>query len=487
MKILLVSSEVVPFAKTGGLADVAGALPMELARMGHDVRVAMPGYASIDLDRFAAETFGHRMDVEVGGIRYPAQFVQTAFPGTELPVYLAQSAQFFAREGLYQSGGKDFPDNALRFAFFSKAVLGLIKVLGWIPDVIHCNDWQTALIPVYLRTVSDMRTDPALSRIRILYTIHNMAYQGLFQAPTAGQIGIGSSLFHPAGLEFYGNLNLMKGGIIFADAITTVSPRYAMEIQTPEFGCGLEGVLHERASDLFGILNGIDYSIWNPATDPLIPAHYSSDDLAGKTVCKAALQKECGLPQRKKTPLIGIISRLDPQKGFDLVAEVLDDLLDGDVQLVLLGTGMPEYHAIFEEAAGRHPGKASIHLKFDNGLAHRIEAGADMFLMPSRYEPCGLNQLYSLKYGTLPIVRETGGLADSIVDATPEAVKGGKATGFAFGPYTTEPMLATIQRALAAYRRPSAWKSLVRNAMAQDFSWLASARKYEALYKKITQ
>jgi starch synthase len=365
-------------------------------------------------------------------------------------------------------------------------VISLTKAIDCVPDIIHCNDWQTALVPVYLRTVPDLRNDSTLSAVRILYTIHNLAYQGLFDPPTAGQIGIGSNLFHPAGLEFYGKLNLMKGGIIFADAISTVSKRYAQEIQTKDYGSGLDGVLRERAQVLTGILNGIDYGTWNPETDPHIAQNYSAADLTGKARCQAALQEECGLPVRSEVPLIGIISRLDPQKGFDLIGEVVEELLAGDIQLVLLGTGVPEYHGLFEKVAAAFPKKASINLRFDNALAHRIEAGCDMFLMPSRYEPCGLNQLYSLKYGTIPIVRRTGGLADSIRDATPQALAKRTATGFVFEEYTSTELMKTVRRALALYARKAEWRELMVTAMEQDFSWSRSASEYVELFKRMT-
>lgn len=485
MRILIVASEVVPFAKTGGLADVAGALPLELARMGHDVRVAMPKYASVDDEQFHILPILGDISVTLGTTHHVAEIRRTVFPDSNVPVYFVSNAQLFDRPGLYMENGRDYPDNAERFAFFCKAVLWLLQALDWSPDIIHCNDWQTALIPVYLRTDPEVRANANLREVKTLFTIHNQAYQGLYPREQAERIGIGATLFHPAALEFYGALNLMKGGLVYADQISTVSPTYAKEIQTPEYGCGLEGLLLARASHLTGILNGIDYSIWNPETDKLIPAHFSAGDLAGKAACKAALQKEVGLPVSAETPVIGIISRLDPQKGFDIIADVLDQVLASGVQLVLLGTGAPEYHRLFERAAAAHPKQVSANLKFDNGLAHRIEAGADIFLMPSRYEPCGLNQMYSLRYGTIPVVRHTGGLADSIVDATAESIVNGRGTGFVFEQYTGEELLHAIERALATFGRKSQWKKLVENAMKQDFSWSNSARQYAALYGRL--
>lgn len=488
MKILFVASEVVPFAKTGGLADVAGSLPIALANLGHDVRVAMPKYGSVDDEKYNLIPILDDIAVRLNGYNYTASVKRTLFPDTKVPIYFIQNAQFFDRPGLYlNSKGTDFPDNALRFAFFSKAVIWLLKGLDWLPDVIHCNDWQTAMIPVFLRTDPEVRADEGLSQVKVLYTIHNLAYQGVFSADDARQIGIGDNLFHPAGLEFYGSLNLMKGGILFADQISTVSRRYAEEIQTTEYGAGLEGVLTMRRGQLTGILNGIDYSAWSPETDKLLPAKYDAKKLEGKAQCKAALQREVGLPIRPDVPLIAMISRLDSQKGFDLIAEAIEDLLAEEVQFVLLGTGAPEYHKLFETVARQFPKKVSVNLKFDNALAHRIEAGADIFLMPSRYEPCGLNQLYSLKYGTVPVVRETGGLADSITDVTADNVRNGEGNGFKFEEYNSREMMSALRRALRAYADKPTWHQIMKNGMSRDFSWQASAREYEQLFEQMTQ
>ncbi len=487
MKILIVSSEIHPFAKTGGLADVAGALPLELAALGHDVRVVMPRYAAVDEEKFHLLAILDEIRVRFGTKEYVADIKRTTIPGSEVPAYFIENPEFFERDGLYTdpATNREHPDNALRFAFFCKAVIWLLKGLDWIPDAIHCNDWQTALIPVLLRTQPEMQSDPELRRIKTLFTIHNLAFQGVFPMEDAEALGFGPALLHPAALEYYGGMSFLKGGIIYADRISTVSRRYAKEILTSEFGAGLEGVLRSHRGRLTGILNGIDAAAWNPETDPLIPYHYSADDLSGKALCKAELQKELGLPAAAKTPLIGIISRLDPQKGFDLIAQVLDELMSGDVQLALLGTGMPVYHKLFADLARRHPDKAAVRLKFDNGLAHRIEAGSDMFLMPSRYEPCGLNQLYSLRYGTPPVVRRTGGLADSIVDAHPDAVASGVGTGFMFDEYSANVLARTLGRALTAFRDKAAWTRLIRNGMAQDFSWSRSAGKYENLFREM--
>lgn len=485
MKILIVSSEVVPFAKTGGLADVAGALPIALSHEGHDVRVVMPLYSCVDTAKYNLLPIMGDIVVRVGGKNYVAQIRKTLFPDTNVPVYFVDNPKFFDREALYGVGSEDYPDNAIRFAFFCKAVVWLLKGLDWIPDVIQCNDWQTALLPVYLSTQPDMRNDAALAKTRVLFTIHNLAYQGLFPASEASKVDVGPDLFHPAGLEFYGKLNLMKGGILFSDEISTVSKRYAQEIQTPEYGAGLDGVLTSVRDHLVGILNGIDYSIWNPETDKLIPHCYSPDNIKGKAACKAELQKEAGLKQDPDVPLIGIISRLDKQKGFDLITDSFDTIMATGAQVVLLGTGAQEYHKLFSKLAKAHPKQFAVQLKFDNGLAHRIEAGSDIFLMPSRYEPCGLNQLYSLKYGTIPVVRKTGGLADSITDATPEKIASGEGTGFVFEKYTSRNMLQALQRALKVFANKPEWHKLMHNAMTKDYSWDASARQYEQLMEQM--
>ena len=487
MKILIVSSEVTPFAKTGGLADVAGSLPVALAELGHDVRVAMPKYGAVDDEKFHLIPILGDIIVRLNGRTFTAHIKRSHLPGSRVPVYFVLNAGLFERDGLYGAEGRDFADNATRFAFFCKAVVWLLKGLDWVPDIVHCNDWQTALIPVFLRTQPDMTADPALQQMKVVFTIHNLAYQGLFPLEEGPAIGIGPELLHPKALEFYGKMNLMKGGLVFADALTTVSRRYAEEIQTPEFGCGLEGLLQERSGDLTGIMNGVDYGAWNPETDPLIPARYSSADLTGKAKCKAALQAETGLAADAQAPLIGIISRLDRQKGFDLIAEALDTIVAAGAQIVLLGTGMPEYHTIFERAARQHPGRVSANLRFDNALAHHIEAGADMFLMPSRYEPCGLNQLYSLRYGTVPIVRATGGLADSVTDATAAGIRSGKSTGFVFEDYTAAALLKTVKRAIKLFGDRERWVQLMRNGMARDFSWTTAAGEYAALYERLVK
>ncbi|MCX7001399.1 MAG: glycogen synthase GlgA [Candidatus Sumerlaeota bacterium] len=485
MKILYVSSEVVPFAKTGGLADVAGALPLALKKFGHDVRVATPKYLMTDDEKFGLKSILNEIKVHFQFVTHYTKILSANFPGTDIPVYFVQYNPYFGREGLYTETGSDYPDNAQRFALFCIATLWMLRALEWNPDIIHCNDWQTALIPAHLKHHPDLRFDEFYNRIKVLYTIHNLAYQGRFDHDTLEKIGLGWEVFTIDGMEYYSDINLMKAGIVFSDEITTVSETYAKEIQTPEFGCGLDGVLRCRADHLTGIMNGIDYNVWNPAVDELIPGKFSPQRMAGKTKCKKALQEKNHLPQRADVPLIGMISRMADQKGFDLIAQIAPQLFSMDIQFILLGTGETRYHEMFEKIGKDYPEKAGINVTFDNRLAHEIEAGADMFLMPSRFEPCGLNQLYSLKYGTVPIVRKTGGLADSIIDATPETIANGTGTGFVFEEYTPEALLGAIRRALESYQKNIPWKKIQANGMTQDYSWGSSAKKYETLYQKM--
>lgn len=485
--VLYVSSEVAPFAKTGGLADVAGALPKAIKELGHDIRVMMPKYGFISDRKYTLREVIRLKDVHVqlGDREYTISAKSAFLPDSKVQIYFIEYPPYFDRESPYVNPktGKDWEDNAERFALFSRGVLEVLRVLHWQPDVIHCNDWQTALIPTYLKTV--LKDDNYFAKTSTLLTIHNLAYQGVFDPGVLEAIGLPQELFSPGGpVEFYGKVNFLKAGIVYADLLNTVSERYAQEIQTPEYGAGLDGVLRERAQDLYGILNGVDYSVWNPETDELIPHHYNASDLSGKWKNKEALLEQLGLPYAEDVPVIGMISRLADQKGFDLLAEIIDDLMALDIRFVLLGTGDPKYHKIFERVGKKYKNKASINLRFDNPLAHLIEAGSDMFLMPSRYEPCGLNQIYSLKYGTIPIVRATGGLADTIKDFDPAT---GKGNGFVFEKYDAGELLATIKRALEVYKDKKNWLKLIRNAMAEDFSWSVSAKKYVDLYKKLVR
>jgi starch synthase len=477
MKVLLVSSEVFPFAKTGGLADVAGALPKALSRLGVEVRVVMPKYKSIEEKGFPMEYTGYQVSCPVSQKTVEADIVETNYDG--IKVYLLDKDEYYYRNNLYSTEDGDYIDNAERFVFFSKAVPEIIKVTGFVPDVLHCNDWQSALVPVFLKAL--YRDDPVLSRIATLFTIHNLGYQGLFWHLDWHMLNIGWEYFTPSSLEFHGKINFLKGGIVFADIVNTVSKRYSQEIQTPEFGSGLDGVLRSRQEDLYGIVNGIDYDDWNPETDPYLPAKFSVSDLENKKACKAALQKTFNLPTHPNVPLISSISRLADQKGFDLVSENLERMLALGTQYVLLGTGERKYHDLFTALAHQHRHAFSVKIAYDNALAHLIEAGSDMFLMPSLYEPCGLNQLYSLRYGTVPVVRGVGGLEDTITEIPGEP---DSRTGFKFHPYTGEEMLGTIERAVNAYKESDDWRKMVQRCMKQDFSWGKSAQEYLALYEK---
>ncbi len=474
MRILFCVSEAVPLAKTGGLADVAGALPAALVKLGADVRLALPRYRGIAPAQWRP---AGTVDVQVGAERIPVTILDGTLPDAGVPAWLVDQPRLFDRAGLYGEGGRDYPDNLARFACLCRATLAWLERQAWQPDVLHCHDWQTALVPAIIAAGQARRTPTLL-------TIHNLAYQGLFPAEQFPMTGLPSSMYTIAGLEFWGQINLLKGGLMFADLLNTVSETYAQEIQTAEFGAGLDGVLRDRTRDLFGILNGVDYRAWDPAHDTLIPARYTVDDLSGKRACKGHLQQEFELTPDLGIPLIGMVTRLSDQKGLDLVAAILDQLFAAGTQLVVLGTGDPRYERAFQEVARRHSPQAGVRIGFDNALAHRIEAGADIFLMPSRYEPSGLNQLYSLRYGTVPVVRRTGGLADSIRDATPQALQAGTANGFVFTDYTPQALLQAVRRAFAAFRDAATWPRLQRAGMTADFSWAGSAKKYMGLYER---
>ncbi len=484
MKILFASSEVVPFAKTGGLADVSGALPKQLKQLGHDVRIIMPKYNSIRDNKFRLREVIRLRDIEVAlGDEIHQVSIKSAFiPDTKVQVYFVEHPGFFNRDSLYTDPktGEAYTDNDARYILFSRGVLEISKILYWQPEIIHCNDWQTALIPLYLKTL--YRDDPFFSETKTVLSIHNLGYQGLFPPTALDLAGLPQSMFYPLSpIEYYGSFSFLKAGIEYSDVITTVSETYAREIQSdPEYGYGLEGVLQSRTENLFGILNGIDDTEWNPSLDKLIARKYSKEDPAGKEDNKKALLDQCGLKYDPKTPVIGIISRLADQKGFDLIAAVLEKIAALKMQMVVLGTGEEKYHRLFQTAAERHPNKFSIHLTFNNQLAHQIEAGADLFLMPSRYEPCGLNQMYSFMYGTVPIVRATGGLADTVSDVTKHPESG---TGFVFEAYEAGQMLDAIKRALHHYGNQAEWRELRARGMSQDFSWQKSARKYVETYE----
>lgn len=406
--------------------------------------------------------------------------VYVTWMGGDIPVYLINKDEYFDREHLYGTSKGDYFDNLERFVYFSNTLFALCKKLDFGPDVIHCNDWQTGLVPAYLQM--QFRNTPLFLETASLFTIHNIAYQGLFSQEKFDVTGLPLNLFNPNGIEFWGKINLLKSGIIFSDILSTVSRKYSQEIQTPEFGYGLDGVLRSRKRDLFGIVNGVDYTKWNPKTDPLIAHNYDAEDLSGKARCKEDLIREYNLPSKLSSqPIIGVISRLVSQKGFDLLTEIIDDLMKRDLGLVILGTGDPEYERLFLQIAERYPEKVGVKIAYDDTLAHKIEAGADMFLMPSRFEPCGLNQIFSLRYGTVPIVRATGGLDDTIVDYHN---KTGRETGFKFKHYKAENFLRRIADALSVYQNRERWKKLMLQGMKTDFSWEKSAKEYVKLYKR---
>ncbi len=487
LKILFVSSEAVPFAKTGGLADVVGALPREVARLRHEVRLVLPRYGTIESASYGLKEWG-RLAVPASSGIVSAVVEEGRLPGSDVQVFTIGHDPFFARQGLYGEAGADYPDNLERFAFFCRAALELLlaftKVTRWTPDVLHAHDWQAALSVVYLKSLYTRR--PEFKKLGSLLTVHNLGYQGLFPATAFPKTGLGPEFFTPKTLEFYGQANLLKGGLVFADLLTTVSPTYSREIQTPEFGAGLDGVLRERRDRLSGVVNGIDTEAWNPESDPHLKVLYSPSDLVGKRSCKEALQRELSLPVRD-VPLLAVISRFTPQKGLDLVAAVLPELMRLDVQVALLGTGDPPLELQFQSFHMRYPDKIGVRIGFDDALAHAIEAGADLFLMPSRYEPCGLSQLYSLRYGTVPVVRKTGGLADTVVAYTPQTAAEGRATGFAFTDATPEALLTTILLALRVYADRAEWMGLIKAGMATDVSWTRSAEAYVALYQRIRE
>ena len=480
MKILITSLEVTPFAKVGGLADIAGSLPKALNKLGYDVRVSMPKHKTVDETKFPMNSLIKEMSVPIGDKEVVYSVEETMIPNTEIPVYLIGNEEYYNRDGIYQTPeGIDFPDNDERFICFSKAVLEMLNLLEWQPDVIHCNDWHTAFIPVYLKSLYSEKTK--LKQIATLYTVHNLAFQGLFPIERSFLTGLEEDLDAMEALTIWDQLNLMKGGLLCADILNAVSKRYSQEIQTVEYGCGLESILQTRQYDLYGVLNGIDYDIWFPSTDADIVPNYDYETIGGKKVCKEALQKTLGLSVRKDTPLIGMVSRLDAGKGFDILAEGIHDIMKLDVQFVLLGTGHPQYHKIFEKIGSGYRRRMSINLKFDAKLSRQIYAGADIFLMPSRYEPCGLGQMISLAYGTIPIVRSVGGLADTISNFNPES---GEGNGFVFEEYSSEQLVYMVKKAVGTFGNKDAWVKLIKNAMDSDFSWSVSAQKYVELYEK---
>lgn len=468
MNILFVSSEVFPFAKTGGLADVLGALPSALAKRGHNCSVILPFYKCVKANNFSPMFFRKEKDFDLYFLKHD-----------NVNVYFIEKEEYYGREYLYGTPQGDYPDNALRFGFFAKAVVASMPHIGKI-DILHCNDWQSALIPLYIRLFHV--DNPDFNRMKTLFTIHNMAYQGLFGRETMDALGIPHDLFIPDRLEFYGRMNFMKAGIIYSDAVTTVSEGYSREILTHEFGCGLDGLLRTRKKDIYGIVNGVDYSIWNPASDEFIKEKYDERDLSGKSECKKDLLREFGIEFNPARPLVGMITRLAEQKGVDVVADSMQEILDLRVDFVLLGFGDKKYNNIFEDLAIKHKDRVGARIDFDNALAHRIEAGSDIFLIPSRYEPCGLNQLYSLKYATVPVVSAVGGLDDTIKNFNIHTKKG---NGFKFKHASSAALLSALKKATSIFKNKRLWNALLANCLSCDYSWDSSAEKYERLYKKL--
>lgn len=478
MKILFASSEVNPFAKTGGLADVSSSLPVALASLGHQVITVMPMYRSVTEKTIKLKQLEEFLEIPFRGRPLKAKVFYSELENGLL-VYFIKRDEFYDRSMLYSTAEGDYFDNADRFIFFCRAILLLAGMIDFQPDIIHCNEWQTGLLPAYLKAI--YRDDPFFRQTRTVFTIHNLAYQGIFSKDYMAVSGLPEELFSMQGLEYYGQMNFMKGGILFSDIITTVSEKYAEEIKTPEYGYGLDGVLRDRSLDLQGVLNGVDYTEWNPETDPHIAAKYSLKDLAGKKECREDLIRTMKLKAAEGAPIIGLTTRLAQQKGCDILAEAVDELLASGVFLVLLGQGEERYERQIAELGKKHRGRFGVKIGFDNVLAHKIEAGSDMFLMPSRYEPCGLNQMYSLKYGTIPVVRATGGLDDTIKEFDPEA---GTGNGFKFSEYSSEALIEETNKALSVFKNKKLWQKLVRNAMKEDFSWERSAQKYIEVYEK---
>jgi starch synthase len=485
MKIAFASSEVHPFAKTGGLGDVVGSLPIALSKLGHEVKVFMPKYAVVDHNKYDLTYCWatDEMPIRVAGKIWLVHVFCSTLPNSDVEIYFIDCKHFFNRPSIYTN---DFDEDE-RFILFCKAVIESMQRLGWQPDIINCNDWQTGLIPLYIK--DNYSWDQFFSRTATVFTIHNIGYQGRFPKETLYKAEIRKELWYPnSPVETWNSVNLMKTGLMFADALNTVSPTYAKETMTYEGSYGLDGTLHFRKDDYFGILNGADYSIWNPQTDKHIPHHYSVDDLSGKLACKKFLVEHVHLPFNENTPLIGIVARLTSQKGFDLFASSINDLMDIDAQWAILGTGEDDFEDLILGLHYSFPQKVFSYIGFNNDLAHLIEAASDIFLMPSRYEPCGLNQIYSMKYGTVPIVRKTGGLADTVHDWDEYSNLGQDiGTGFSFNDYSPYALVTTVQRAVSTFHNKKIWTKIIRNGMLRDYSWEVSACKYVELYEHALQ
>lgn len=481
MKIAFISTEAVPYAKTGGLGDVAGSLPKELEKLGCEVKLIIPKYNFIDEKLFGLiynKDFGE-IPIRINGQTRATHLHQAKLPGTNLEVNFIDCPYYFNRNYLYSNDS----DEDERFILFSKAAIETIQRMGWTPDVIHCNDWQTGLVPLFIK--DNYNWDRMFDKTSTLFTIHNIGYQGRFSKSVMISAELSEELYYPDGpIEFEGSVSFMKTGIVFADLINTVSNKYSHEILTPEYGAGLDKTLRTRKPDLYGILNGVDYNIWNPETDTLIPYNYSLNDLNGKIKNKMTLLKHFNMPFSEKIPLIGMISRLAAQKGFDIFADAVNGVMKLNAQWIILGSGEERYEHLFNDLANTLPGRVGFFNGFNNELSHLVEAGTDMFLMPSLYEPCGLNQLYSLKYGTVPIVRKTGGLADTVHDWDElHSYNLDTGTGFSFNDYTGYALFKSVERAINCYNEKSAWKKIQSNGMKKDYSWKHSAEQYIELYK----
>ncbi|MCO5169885.1 MAG: glycogen synthase GlgA [Planctomycetes bacterium] len=479
MKILFVTAEAHPLVKTGGLADVCGSLPLELQRIGHDVRLALPAYPAA-LARARDLTCVGALDVPCAPA--PVRILLGTMPDAQVPLYLIDSPAHFDREGTPYGDerGQDWSDNAERFAVFCRAVTGMAMgrvELGWRPDVVHCHDWHTGLVPALLQQ------EPATTRPASIFTIHNLAYQGLFSFSKFQDLHLPTGLWRPDGLEFHGKMSFIKGGLVFSDWLTTVSPTYADEICTPRLGCGLDDLLRQRRDRLCGILNGANYEEWDPGNDPFIARPYTARSIESKAENKRHLQESLGLERDEESPLIASVGRLVEQKGIDLMVEAMSELMERPVQLVVMGNGERRFGSALEDAARQNRGRLAVHVGYTEELAHQVEAGADMFLMPSRFEPCGLTQLYSMRYGTIPIVRRTGGLADTVVDADADNVAAGRANGFVFDEPTQPELLRAVDRAIECFAEaPATWRQIATTGMAQEYSWTRSAGRYRELY-----
>lgn len=472
MNIVMVSSEVAPYSKTGGLADVSAALPKELTKLGHNVKTFSPFYKCVSKNLPDISKTGIKILLKLGTETYVGEVLQKD------NIYFIKNDDFYFHDDLYGNNEKEHENNSIRFAFFSLLVLEALKIMGEKIDIINCHDWHTALIPLYIKI--GYSNFSVFNKTVSIFTIHNLAYQGLFSKETMESINLPMELFTPSGVEFYDQVSFIKGGLVFSDILTTVSKKYSYEIQSYPLGCGLEGVLRERKDDLFGILNGIDYENWDPQNDKFIASNYSSDDLSGKKICKENLKNIFDLSDMGDVPLIGMVSRFDTQKGFELIEKATKQLMKMPIQMVFLGTGLKKIGVFLKQLASKYPDKVGLYIGYDDMLAHKVEAGSDIFLMPSRYEPCGLNHLYSLKYGTIPIVRATGGLDDTIKNYSK---KRGTGNGFKFKNYSSQSMIKSLSKAIDLYiSDKQEWRQLQRRGMAEEHSWHKSSKDYIKVY-----